>query len=184
MKGVVFTMFLEMVSDRFSEDMVDDIIEDANPPNAGAYTAVGTYPHGEIVALLTSLSRRSGMPAGDLLRAFGSHLFSRFAVAYPQLFKGNDSALEFIQNVEHVIHPEVLKLYPDAELPRFEVEQRDERRLVIRYFSLRHLEDLCEGLIGGCIAHFGGGVSLSRETVKEGDVVSERFTLTQGSPVS
>ncbi len=45
MKGVVFTEFIEMVEDQFSADMVDDIIDDAQPPSGGAYTAVGTYDH-------------------------------------------------------------------------------------------------------------------------------------------
>lgn len=42
MKGVVFTAFLEMVASQFSEDMVDDIIDAAQLPSGGAYTAVGT----------------------------------------------------------------------------------------------------------------------------------------------
>ncbi len=177
MKGVVFTMFLEMVADRFSEDMVDDIIDDAKPANGGSYTAVGTYSHAEIVELLLALSRRSGIPAGDLLRTFGSHLFGQFAVVYPHFVAGHNSALDFIQNVEHVIHPEVLKLYPDAELPRFEVEHRDEQSLTIRYFSVRHFEDLCEGLIQGCVAHFGDQVTVQREAVFKGGETSERFKL-------
>lgn len=34
MKGMVFTEFLEMVEAKFSADMVDDIIDDANPASA------------------------------------------------------------------------------------------------------------------------------------------------------
>ena len=45
MKGIVFTEFLEMVEDKFSADMVDDIIDDCDLASGGAYTAVGTYPH-------------------------------------------------------------------------------------------------------------------------------------------
>jgi|GEM_PF-6321551 len=32
MKGIVFTNFFELVTQAFGEDMVDDIIDDANPP--------------------------------------------------------------------------------------------------------------------------------------------------------
>ena len=55
MKGVVFTEFLDMVADRFSPDMVEDIIDDAQLPSGGAYTAVGTYPHEEMVAMADGL---------------------------------------------------------------------------------------------------------------------------------
>ena len=78
MKGVVFTELLEMVEARFSADMVDDIIDDAQLPSGGVYTSVGTYPHEEIVALVVALSQRSGLAVRDLLLAFGEHLFGRF----------------------------------------------------------------------------------------------------------
>ena len=71
MKGVVFTEFLDMVEQRFSADMVDDIIDDAQLPHGGAYTAVGTYPHGEMVAMVVALSQRSGVAVPDLIRTFG-----------------------------------------------------------------------------------------------------------------
>lgn len=43
MKGVVFTEFIEMVEGRFGLAMVDRIIEAAQLPSSGVYTAVGTY---------------------------------------------------------------------------------------------------------------------------------------------
>lgn len=70
MRGIVFTEFMSMVSDVMSEDMVDDIIEDCDLPNGGAYTQVGTYPHEEILALVTALSQRSGISVHDLCVTF------------------------------------------------------------------------------------------------------------------
>jgi hypothetical protein len=177
MKGVVFTEFMDMVEQRFSADMLDDIIEDAQPPSGGAYTAVGTYPHGEMVALVSALSERSGAAVPVLLRAFGEYLFGRFVQGYPVFFKGQNDAFSFLSGIEDVIHAEVRKLYPDAELPRFDVEHHDDRKLVIVYSSGRHFEDLAEGLILGCIAHFGRPATLQRETVGDGDQRRERFVL-------
>lgn len=179
MKGVVFTEFLEMVESRFSADMVDDIIDDADLPSGGAYTAVGTYPHDEMVALVVALSQRSGAAVRDLLLAFGEHLFGRFVVGYPAFFSGTSDAFTFLAGIEDIIHSEVRKLYPDAELPRFDVERHTDRELVLLYQSGRHFEDLAEGLMRGCIAHFGGGIAISRTGVGEGDARSERFVLTR-----
>ncbi len=179
MKGTVFTEFLEMVENRFSLDMVDDILNDAAPASGGAYTAVGTYPHEEIVALVVALSSRSGVAVPDLLRVFGKHLFGRFVKSYPAFFTDSHDALEFLSGIENIIHSEVLKLYPDAELPRFVVECQEAGRLVLVYHSRRHFEDLAEGLILGCLAHFGGGIRLHRETMGDGDARCERFTLTR-----
>lgn len=181
MKGIVFTEFLEMVEQRFSPDLADDIIDAANLPSGGAYTAVGTYPHEEIVALVQALSARSGIGIPDLLRSFGQYLFGRFVVAYPGFFTAQRDTFGFLSGIELIIHAEVRKLYPDAELPKFDIEAHTPQQLVLRYHSGRHFEDLAQGLIEGCIAHFGGGISLQREQVDSGTARSERFILTRQS---
>ena len=168
MKGVVFTEFLDMVEDRFSAEMVDHIIVDSDLPSGGAYTAVGTYPHSEMVSMVVALSQRSGVAVPDLIRAFGEHLFSRFAQAYPSFFVGVKDSFGFLSGIEDIIHAEVLKLYPDAQLPRFTVEHHDAHRLVLLYQSPRHFEDLAEGLMHGCVAHFGHPVHIEREATPDG----------------
>jgi hypothetical protein len=179
MKGVVFTAFLEMVESQFSEDMVDDIIEAAQLPSGGAYTAVGTYPHEEMVALVVALSERSGTPIPDLLRAYGKHLFAHFFLTHPSFFVNVHDALSFLEGIENIIHAEVLKLYPDAQLPRFETEHRNENQLVLLYDSNRHFEDLAEGLMLGCIDHFAERIDIAREATEHGGRRQERFTLTR-----
>ncbi len=178
MKGVVFTEFLEMVEQRFSADMVDDVLDDAQLPHGGVYTAVGTYPHGEIVAMVVALSQRSGVAVPDLIRAFGEHLFSRFVQAYPGFFVGVKDSFGFLSGIEDIIHAEVLKLYPDAELPRFIVEYHDSDRLVLLYQSPRHFEDLAEGLMHGCIAHFKESIQVTRDTTTAAHD-AQRFVLTR-----
>jgi hypothetical protein len=135
MKGVVFTEFFGMVEQVFSADMVDDLIEATEPPSGGAYTAVGTYDHAEIVAMVVELSARSGTPTDELLAAFGKHLFGRFHELYPVFFDGVPDAFSFLSSIEDVIHVEVRKLYPDAELPRFESWFPDEESMVLVYRS-------------------------------------------------
>lgn len=179
MKGVVFTEFLEMVEVSFSPRMVDDIIEDAKLPSGGAYTAVGTYPHEEMVAMVVALSARSGAPIPDLLRAFGQHLFGRFAAGYPRFFEGVTGAMPFLAGIEDIIHAEVLKLYPDAQLPRFEVVEHNPDRLVLLYHSARHFEDLADGLIRGCITYFKESIDVQRERGDQAGQRIERFTLTR-----
>jgi len=179
LKGVVFTEFLDMVETVFSPEMVDDIIDDANTPSGGSYTAVGTYSHEEIIRLVTALSQRSNLPVPRLLCSFGEHLFQRFFQTYPHFFEGIDDAFVFLSGIEDIIHAEVLKLYPDAELPRFDIEHHDAHRLLMVYKSSRHFEDLAEGLIRGCIRHFEANIELSRESLGEGNTRYERFILTR-----
>jgi hypothetical protein len=174
MKGIVFTEFLEMVETTISADMADDVIEAARLPSGGAYTSVGTYDHKEMVSMVGALSDLSGQPVPDLLHTFGHHLFTRFVVLYPVFFEDTDNALDFLARIEDVIHEEVLKLYPDAELPRFEARWETPMRLNLVYRSPRHMGDLAHGLIEGCVAHFGQPVSVQRQSLPDG---AEEFVL-------
>jgi Haem-NO-binding len=179
MKGMVFTEFLEMVEGRFGLAMADRIIEAAQLPSSGAYTAVGTYDYTEMVHLVNALSAATGAPQADLVKAFGRHLFERFSVAYSRVFASVTSAFEFLQNIERHIHVEVRKLYPDAELPSFNYEEATTERLVMVYHSRRPFADLAEGLIQGCIAHYAEKIELGRENLEVGTMNRVRFTLTK-----
>ena len=169
-----------MVEEQFSIEAAEDMISACDLPSGGAYTSVGTYDHREMVALLQQLSAMSGRSIPDLLRAYGTHLFGQFAILYPVFFEGVTSSVEFAGRIEQVIHVEVLKLYPDAELPSFDVKTHTTDELKMIYRSDRHMGDLAEGLLEGCIAHFGeqNSVSLLRENLEEeGNPVC--FTLTR-----
>jgi len=177
MKGIVFTEFLEMVEDLFSLNMVDDLIDDCDLPSGGAYTAVGTYSHEEIVALVSALSQRTSIPIAQLLKVFGEHLFGQFAKNYSHFFTNVNNALDFLHGIEDVIHAEVKKLYPDAELPRFMTEDYSPNKLTLIYQSSRHFEDLAEGLIIGCIKYFNEKIHITREEIYNQNVKQERFVL-------
>lgn len=175
MKGIVFTEFLEMVEQQFSLDTADEIIETTELESGGAYSAVGTYDHAEIVALVTRLGELQETSPSELLKAFGVHLFGRFVEGYPQFFEGTSTAFDFLGKVEGYIHVEVRKLYPDAELPTFETKG-DGETLTMVYSSPRRMGDLAEGLIRGCGRHFGSELSIEREDLS-GDGREVKFTI-------
>src|SRR5207245_2880493 len=143
--------FLELVENRFSPEVADRIIEASDLPSGGAYTAVGTYDHAEIVRLVVNLSKETGVPVPALLNTFGRHLFGQFFLKFPQFFDGVSNAFDFLKKIESYIHVEVRKLYPEAELPHFAYEELEPGRMVLVYRSSRPFGDLAEGLISGCI---------------------------------
>lgn len=176
MKGIVFTEFLSMVENAHGLDMVDTIIEKSELPSGGSYTTVGTYPHTEIVSLVCNLSAEIGTEVPDLLKAFGCHLFNGLATSYPAFIKKSASALDFLEQVETYIHVEVRKLYPDAQLPSFECSRPHfPNQLYMVYHSVRHMEDVCEGLIRGCLQHFNATAKIERKNV---NADSELFIIT------
>jgi hypothetical protein len=179
MKGIVFSEFLEFVEERFDADRVDDMIELAAPPSEGAYTSVGTYDHREMLQLVGALSELSDIPVPELVRVFGRHLFGRLSIAYPKFMEGADSSFKFLQNVENYIHVEVRKLYSDADLPQFEFEFPNPEQMVLTYHSVRPFADLAQGMMEGCIAHFGEEIAIEREDLSPKSGYTTRFILTR-----
>lgn len=178
MKGVVFTEFMEMVESRMGLDMLDRIITEAALPNDGAYTSVGTYDHAELVRLVTALSNATGLSTPQLIFIFGEQLFQRFSVSYPALFSDANTVFEFLSRIDGVIHVEVRKLYPDAQLPKLECEQASANELTVLYSSPRGFGDLAAGLIAGCIKHFDEPISVTRTDLEKLDACHRvRFDL-------
>jgi hypothetical protein len=178
MKGVVFTEFMELVESRMGPDMLDRIITDAELPNDGAYTSVGTYYHAGLVRMVQALSNASGLSVPSLIHMFGEHLFQRFSISYRQLFADAPTTFDFLDRIDNVIHVEVRKLYPDAELPKLACERPAPNRLTMLYSSPRGFGDLAEGLIQGCIKHFGESITVRRTDLPpEGSLHRVRFEL-------
>ena len=176
MKGVVFTEFFRMVENTFGFEVADQIVTESKLESGGVYTAVGTYPATEMFALIGQLSKATGLNGAELQEAFGRYLFPRFAEGYPSLVEDSQGALDFLASIENYIHVEVLKLYPDAELPRFETKRIDETTLELIYHSKRRMSHFALGLIYACGEHFGTPLGVETETIEsDGSVV--RFTV-------
>ncbi len=179
MKGIVFTEFLDFAELRFGMETLETIVEESELPSGGAYTSIGSYDAREMVALLATLGRITEMPGSELLINFGQHLFHRFVLAYPMFFERAPDAFDFLAKIETIIHPEVRKLYPDAELPRFECEAVGPGRMVLIYSSSRGLADLADGLIRGCAEHFGERITIHRDELGSKPGTRVKFELTR-----
>ena len=178
MKGIVFTEFLEMVETEFGMDMVNDLLESTQLESGGVYSAVGTYHHKEMVSLVVELSNRSGMGLPDLLKAFGKYLFNTFKTAYAPMFESSTDGFDFLQRIDQEIHVEVLKLYPDAELPSFRTECLSDKVLQMDYRSDRAMGALAYGLIEACGEHYNEGFDIVMEPQTE-DGKYVRFLITK-----
>lgn len=176
MKGIVFTEFLDMVEQKFGYEIVDQIITESKLKSNGIYTAVGTYPHSEVVTLLMNLSNKVAIEPTTLLKEFGKYLFDTFLSSYPQFFSAVDNAFAFLHSIDKHIHVEVLKLYPDATLPKFLSKETEDGTLVMTYKSERKMAALAEGLIEKAILHYHEQCQITTENIKE-DGSEVQFTI-------
>lgn len=178
MKGLVFTEFLEMVESTFGLAMVDSIIEHAELPSEGAYTAVGTYDFNEMVQLLTNLSKETQMDANDLLFSFGNYLFGGLLKSHPEVVESYTNPLGLLYSIEDHIHIHVKKLYPDAELPAFKILEKTDDRLVMIYSSSRGLYAMAHGLIVKTFEHFQENAEVTYVLLNE-QGTEVKFTVVQ-----
>lgn len=164
MKGMVFREFVDMVEAQYSPQMLDSLIQQVQPASGGAYTTVGTYDYGELLALVGALSAATQVSSDALLQRFGHHLALAFARNFHRFFEAAPDLFAFLQSVENHIHSEVLKLYPDAQLPHFTDDASESGVLRLIYRSSRPLEYLALGLIEGSARHYGEAVGIAMHT--------------------
>ena len=178
MKGIVFTEFLDLVEAKFGLEMVDKIIYQSNLDSEGVYTAVGTYSFSEMLQLLSNLSRNTGISPDDLLLVYGEHFFSVIETSYPDLLATYNDPIEMLASIENHIHVEVLKIYPDAELPTFIVENKTENSITMVYKSSRAMHHFGLGLMNKTFEYFNSSATISLDKIKE-DGSEVRFTVNQ-----
>ncbi|MEA3290120.1 MAG: heme NO-binding domain-containing protein [Campylobacterota bacterium] len=161
MKGVVFTQFLEMVEEKFGYDINDEMIESSGV--SGVYTQAGNYPATDLMSMVKALSNVTKISENELIYTYGKYMFPTLIKIYPEPVKLYNNSFEFISNVEKVVHPEVKKLYPDSDLPTFELVDIDTNEMKIIYKSSKPLMDFAKGLMAGCAVHYGENIDISYE---------------------
>jgi len=168
MKGVVFNLLEAVVRRDYGEDTWEAILEAADAD--GAYVPLGNYPDDEMMRLVGAASAALKIPADDVVRWFGRNALPLLAQKHPHFFKPHKSTRPFLLTLNDVIHSEVRKLYPGADVPVFTYDTSSSDVLLMHYRSPRKLCSLAEGFIEGAAAHFDEVVSLDQpECMKRGD---------------
>lgn len=175
MKGIILSEFVEFLEATLGDDRAQKIINDSQVPSLGAYSTVGLYDYQELIQLLTQTVSETDTEAGILLERFSEHLFTVFKRDYNVFFEGVTSAAEMLTQIDNHIHVEVLKLYPDAELPKFEYA-RDGDQLTLNYQSPRPLAAVAQALVGACLKYFGDKETLLNSSIAQ-DQKSATFVI-------
>jgi hypothetical protein len=169
-KGVIFNLLEGAVRDEHGEDTWDELLDRAQLE--GAWTSVGSYPHEHLLSVVAQAATLWGWTQDEVIRWFGRAAIPRLAGAYPEFFAPHGSTFSFLRTLNDVHHLEVLKVYPDADLPVFAFDPaRDDHVLTMRYSSARALCTFGEGLIHGAGDHFGEPLSVEQpQCVHRGDL--------------
>ena len=166
MKGIIFNLLERVVADEHGDDAWDDLLDRAEVD--GTYTALGNYSDAELLLLLSLLPEAFGGSRIDQLRWFGRRAMPMLAERYSIFFAEPRDTRTFLLTLNNIIHAEVRKLYPDADVPTFTfdpipgVEDPAGDSLVLGYRSGRMLCGLAEGFIAGAAAHYSQTVRIEQ----------------------
>jgi hypothetical protein len=168
MKGIIFNLVEEVVIGQYGEDAWDALLDAAGVD--GSYTSLGSYPDEDLFALVGAAATRLDLPADQVVRLLGRESIPLLADRYPTFFDPHTTTSGFLLTLNDIIHPEVRKLYPGAEVPTFGFADSGANELVIRYQSARQLCALAEGFIEGAAVHYGEQVEVDQpECMHRGD---------------
>jgi len=167
-KGVVFNILERVVSRDYGEDTWDSLLDSAGLD--GSYTSLGSYADEDLMRLVAAASSALDTPPDDIVRWFGREALPVFAENYPQLFEPHASTRTFVLTLNDIIHPEVRKLYPGADVPVFDFDDSSPDRLVMGYQSPRKMCSFAEGLLEGTANHYGERMTIEQPCcMKRGD---------------
>jgi hypothetical protein len=152
-KGIVFNLLEAVVTKEHGENVWETLLDNAGMD--GAYTSLGSYPDDQLMRLVAAASGTLKCSDAEVLQWFGRNAMSILAERYPQFFKGQSSTRAFLLTLNEIIHPEVRKIYPGADVPVFDFDSSSPNVLVVGYRSRRKLCALAEGFVEGAAEHFG-----------------------------
>jgi hypothetical protein len=152
MKGIVFNLLEEVVTQDYGADTWDVLLESACVD--GAYTCMGSYSDEEMNKLVGAASHMLTIPPEEVLRWFGRRSMSVLGQQYPVFFQNHSSTRPFLLTLNDIIHPEVRKLYPGADVPVFDFDNSSDEALLMVYRSHRKLCALAHGFIEGAAAYY------------------------------
>lgn len=167
MRGVIFTELIEFMEDNLGFDLADSVVAGANLEAGGVFSQGGNYPFDELVKIVVSLSKKTGKDINELLTIFGEHLFVKLVGIYGKDIDKYTSTIDLVNEVEAIVHVEVKKLYPDADLPTFTIVKKDDNSLIIHYISDKKLEALAYGLMMGSAQYFNESINVKYHVISE-----------------
>lgn len=184
MKGIVFNLLQEVVSRSYGEDTWDQLLDAAGLD--GSYTSLGNYPDAELFALVGAASSALALPPHTVIRWFGREAIPLLAQKYPIFFDKHTRTSAFVLTLNSIIHPEVRKLYPGADVPDFVMASTSPDHLRMEYRSARKLCAFAEGLIEGAAHHFHERVQFAHDRcMHRGDALCElEMTFAPATPTT
>jgi len=153
MKGVVFNVLERIITEDYGEEAWEQLLDEGALD--GAYTSLGQYEDSEFLRLVDGICRMRQEAPSPCLTWIGRRMLPHFEGIHPEVFTRYTDTLTLLRALNDVIHPEVVKLYPGAQVPVFSTHHAEKGHLVMEYESPRQMCSFAHGLMLGTGDRFG-----------------------------
>ena len=179
MYGLINIAIRDLVKSKFGEAQWDQILRQSGATDAD-FVRMRSGDDAATYALVGAASDVLGMPASEILQAFGQY-WTEFTAqeGYGPLMDAAGSTLpEFLENLDQ-LHTRVGMMYPDLRPPSFTCSEIKENSLMLHYKSERDgLEDLVIGLLHGLGTRFQVEVKVQQVSSKNDTESGSVFHVT------
>lgn len=163
MHGVIFVEMEKYVDTKFGGDTWNTLLASAGL-GAKAYSGTKTYPDEEVIALVSTASKMTGIPIPAILEDFGEFIVPDLAKTYKVLIRPRWKTLDLLENTESIMHRMVRAAYRGATPPILKSSRVSPNEVVITYGSQRKMCALAKGIVKGIAALYAEQVTLTETT--------------------
>ena len=160
MHGIIYRELQKYVDTKFGGDTWATLLKKADL-GGKMYTSLQHYPDAEAVALVTTASHMTGLPAAAILEDFGEFIAPDLLSMYKAAVKPEWKTLDLIENTEQTIHKIVRINNPGATPPVLQVTRTSPTEVVLTYTSARKMCAVAKGIAKGVAKHYNERVAIT-----------------------
>ena len=160
MHGIIFSELRKYVDTTLGNGAWTATLADAGLANK-LYLPIQEYPDTDVVALVTSASRTTGLPVPSILEDFGEFIAPALLGLYRTLVKPEWKTLDLLEHTEQTIHSVVRARNPGAKPAELSAVRVGPDLVDLTYFSQRKLCPVAKGIVRGMGKHFGEEITIN-----------------------
>jgi hypothetical protein len=160
MHGIIFSELRKYVDTTLGSGAWTATLADAGLANK-LYLPIQEYPDSDVVALVSSASRTTGLAVPAILEDFGLFIAPALLGLYRTLVKPEWKTLDLLENTEQTIHSVVRARNPGAKPAELRAIRVAPDYVDLTYTSRRKLCPVAKGIVKGIAKHYGEKVTIT-----------------------
>lgn len=143
MKGIIVKAAEKLVISKFGDDKWEEILVASDFESDEFFSMRDDIEDEVVMKIIANIAKKLSISIIDVLKAFAAYWIHEFI---PEIYPSYkfDSAKEYINSIEDIIHTNVRATIPNAKPPLFEFDWINENELILTYISSRGLIDLAQ----------------------------------------